>query len=456
MNTRCVAFTLMLIGPGCAASAFASPATGVPFHAADPTAPDSTLDGFLEQLADSTTEYFGISADPPDTAGLDSSLAYGLAHPRVRRIRWRPSFYPDFKFNRVDGPVYTLASGLSPTREFGDLHAELSYASGPNDVLWQARWTRLFGSRETPWQFTVGGGLQTESMDRERSSVRLAAVRAFLFGKDSHHYLRREGFDAGLQHELSFARLGVRYRDMDESPIATSAGWNLFHNPLSTFDNLPAFPGRARELEYAATVHVDPFPVGAEVIHQTSSAGIGSDFEYRRTRVAVSSDMGLGSWATLVPQAVYGRLTGQAVPQAAFFLGGSRSLRSLSSGARGGTGYALARLEVIGANDVLETLRIPHPAFLPLQLGAFVGSGAVWGVDPYGGPARSGGDWPDANHWVSETGVSVIYQPGIPSPTSLVRLTYAWPLGPDRESSRFSLSFTHAMDFLRTFGNTDR
>ena len=451
-STVCAATLIALLASGPAASAPAAPAL-VPFHAADPAEPDSTFDGFLDQLADSTSDYFGISAVPPDTAGFDSSLAYGIANPRVRRVRVRPSFYPDLKFSRVDGPVYALVAGLNGVPRLGELRAEVSYASGPNDVLWQGRWTRLFGGGDHRWRATAGGGLTTESMDRERSSVRLASVRAFLFGKDSHHYLRRKGFDLGLQRELSFAQLGIRYRDMDESAIATSAGWNLFHNPLSTFDNLPAANGRAREFEYAATVHVDPFPIQAEVIHQTSGAGIGSDFEYRRTRVAASSDIGLGQWATLVPQAVYGRLTGQAIPQAAFFLGGSRSLRSLSSGDRGGTGYALARIELIGADDVLELLRIPHPAFLPLQLGAFTGVGAVWGQDPFGGPTREGDNWPDDRHWVSEAGVSVIYQPGIPNPTSLVRLNYAWALGPAHESTRFSLSFSHALDFLRTFRN---
>ncbi len=413
-------------------------------------APDSTFDGFLDQLADSTSRYFGVSASPPDTAGLDSALAYGLAHPQARRVRLRPSIAPDFTFNRVDGPVYILAAGLGTLSGIGEFHGEAGYASGPNDVLWQARWTKVFGGREGRWRFSTGLGLETGSMDRERTSVRLTAARAFLVGKDDHHYLRREGFDLGLQRELLFARLGIRYRDMEESAIATRAGWNLFGRPLSTYDNLPAFAGRAREFEYSALVHADPFPVEAEILHQTSGNAIGSDFEYRRTRVALSGDIGLGARATLLPQLMYGRFTGQALPQALFYLGGSRSMRSMSSSARGGTHGAQARLEVIGADDVLTLLRIPHPAFLPLQLGAFAGVGAVWGADPFGGPARSGGDWPDAQHWVSEAGLSVIYQPGIPTPTTFVRFNYAWPLGPERESTNISVSVSHAMDFLRT------
>ena len=60
------------------------------------------------------------------------------------------------------------------------------------------------------------------------------------------------------------------------------------------------------------------------------------------------------------------------------------------------TGCLIGRLELLGTADVLEALRAPHPAFLPIQLGAFAAAGAVWGADPYGGPPRPGGDWPRA------------------------------------------------------------
>jgi hypothetical protein len=39
-----------------------------------PAAPDTSLHGFLERLADSTDGYFGLSAAPLDTAGLDTVL----------------------------------------------------------------------------------------------------------------------------------------------------------------------------------------------------------------------------------------------------------------------------------------------------------------------------------------------------------------------------------------------
>jgi hypothetical protein len=194
-------------------------------------------------------------------------------------------------------------------------------------------------------------------------------------------------------------------------------------------------------------------PITGEVSHHTSGGAIGSDFEYRRTRVALSGAFGLGRIATAVPQLLYGRLTGTPLPQASFFLGGSHSLRSVPTSSRAGTGLALARVDVIGATDILRWARIPHPDAFPLQAGIFGGIGAVWGPDPTGGPAVPGVDWPDDRHaWLSEAGVSILYQPGIPDPTWLLRLSRSWALGPARELDRWSISYTRALDLVKPFG----
>jgi outer membrane protein assembly factor BamA len=178
---------------------------------------------------------------------------------------------------------------------------------------------------------------------------------------------------------------------------------------------------------------------------------LNSDFEYRRTRGVIGADIGLGSWAALLPQFVYGRLTGTPIPQAAFFLGGSRSLRGVHSASRGGTGYAFGRLELIGTTDVLKAARIPHPSAFPIQLATFVGAGAVWGQDPLGGPTRPGVNWPNLEEWSSEVGLAALYQPGFPDRTGLVRFNYTWPLGPSIESPRLTIAYSRAMDLLRPF-----
>jgi hypothetical protein len=424
-------------------------------RAVDPVpnaAPDTSLDRFLERMSDSTSVYFGVAAAKLDTAGLDSALAHGLTHrERPRRAPLRRRFVPDFAFNRVDGPVYSLTTALGYPSGWGRISGSGSYASGPNDVLWSAQYAKGWGAPGRSWQIDLGGGTGTATMDREVRGRRLATISAFLYGRDDHDYLRRAGATIGIHHDVGRWDVGARFRDQVETPIATSAGWDLFHRPLTTYTNLPAWRGRAREAEFSAGVDVPRVPVRLEIVHNPSGHAIGSDFEYRRTRIAASGTFGVSRGATLVPQAVYGRLSGQPVPQAMFYLG-SRSLRRLSSDARAGTGLVLGRLELIGTTDVLSALRVPHPAFLPLQLGVFAGTGAVWGTDAFGGPSRPGVDWPRRQEWLSEAGVSLIYQPGIPDPLSLMRLNCAWPVGPDHGPARLSIEFTRALDLTRAPG----
>src|SRR3989442_14131546 len=94
-----------------------APSPPRPDLTAPSAAPDTTLDQFLGRLSDSTSAYFGISAAAPDTAGLASALAYGLLHPApIPPVRLRSAVLPDFGFNRVDGPVYSLTARLGRER----------------------------------------------------------------------------------------------------------------------------------------------------------------------------------------------------------------------------------------------------------------------------------------------------------------------------------------------------
>jgi hypothetical protein len=81
----------------------------------------------------------------------------------------------------------------------------------------------------------------------------------------------------------------------------------------------------------------------------------------------------------------------------------------------------------------------------------FTASGAAWGHDPYGGPDRPGGDWPNPAEWRSEVGMSLLYQPGLPEPTDFLRLSIAWPVGAHSGGNRVSVAFGRAMDLLRPF-----
>jgi len=216
--------------------------------------------------------------------------------------------------------------------------------------------------------------------------------------------------------------------------------------------NLPAARGRTREFTLEAGVRTPGIPVRAEIGYVSSSAATGSDFEYRRTRAALAGDFGIARRIAIVPQLAYGRLTGDALPQESFYLGGSNSSRGLLGATRGGTGQALARLDLIGSDDILALAHLPHPAWLPIQVGAFATAGAVWGTDPYGGPARGGVDWPDSEHWVSEAGGALLWRPGLPDPAGFFRFSYAWPLGPPRESAGFTASYSRAIALVKPIG----
>lgn len=417
---------------------------------------DTALERFLSGMSDSTDRYFGDTAAPRDTAGLDSSLAYGLKNPSARRprARLRITPLPDFAFNRVDGPVWGGSVRAGASRDLGQLIASVGWAAGPNRLLGEGAYKKMWASHGGSWRLDLWGGRATAVMDRTRADhgdeqASLSTLRALVGGGDSHRYLRHDGWSAGFERERERWRAGVGFRDMLESPLPVTAGWTLRKKALAVPDNLPAAFGRAREARFEVAWLWPRFPIQTEIQHQSSGDAIGSDFEYRRTRVASAATLGLGAHFSLVPQAVYGRVTGRPTPQSSFYMGGESSLRSVAGAALGGTSLALARVDLLGVDDVLTLAHVPHPAWLPLQLGAFFGSGAVWGADPYGGAGTPEARWPQREHWLSEAGVSLIYQPGIPDPTTLVRFDWARPLGPGGRESRLSFGVTRAIDLLR-------
>jgi hypothetical protein len=240
-------------------------------------------------------------------------------------------------------------------------------------------------------------------------------------------------------------RLGVGYSDELESPLAVTTGWDLSRRPLSVTDNLQARFGRARELELNGTVRLPLVPGFAQLEYRTSGEAMNSDFSYRRTRFAAGAEIGVGGIVSLVPQIEYGRLAGELVPQAAFYFGGSRSLRTVESGALGGTGKALARLDAIGARDIMGATRIFGLPANSVTAGVFVAIGAVWGEDPYGGPTQPGVDWPERQQWLSEVGASLLLRPGVPDPAGFIHFDYGWPIGPQNRSARFSLYYARPL-----------
>lgn len=412
-------------------------------------APDTALGGFLEQLSDSTDVYFGLSAAPLDTAGLDTVLLDTATQPRRRlAVGLRPSY----DFNRVDGNTWggtlTLRDGAEDAG-LGKLAGSLERAVGSRTTLGGARYTNRLRVTGQPLDLDLWAGRRTARLDRDDDERALDLVRALVTGNDATQYLRADGFAGSLDHSHGAWRARVAWRDVLQSPLVTTAGWNLLDEPLVSPGNLAAARGRTREAGYALSLRWPRLPLVTEVEYQTSSRRLGSDFEYRRTRAAAALDLSLGRVAALVPQFAYGRLSGEAVPQAAFYLGGSRTMRSLHRDERAGTGLAIAKLELLTAGDLLETLRLPHSGAFPLRGALFGATSAVWGRDPFTGLVVRGDDWPDRRDWHSEVGASLLFHSVLFSPEASLRYSCAWPIGPGDHGVRWSVSVSRPLDLLR-------
>src|SRR5206468_2605910 len=156
----------------------------------------------------------------------------------------------------------------------------------------------------------------------------------------------------------------------------TTDTWNLLHTTPEVVANLPATLGRAREVMVEATVRVPRTGWQAETNLRFASDRLASDFDYQRYGFATGGDAGLGHVATLVTQLQYGRLEGDVIPQAAFYLGGTHSLRSLPTNVLAGSRKAFGRLDLIFTPDLAKLSHIPHPASLVLQGGWFAASGS--------------------------------------------------------------------------------
>jgi hypothetical protein len=441
---------------GAALSTWAASATHAQTPA--PAPPDTALGHFLGQLSDSTDQYFGATAAPLDTAGLDTVLADRMSDEPVRGFKF--SVLPAFAFNRVDGPTPGVTFGIEGPRAprarlgLGRLGLKLAYATGPNDLLGGAEYLNRLRLGGGAYDLRLFAGRVTSRMNRDNSDRFLNTWRAFLTGNDYTQYLRHDGFEVAVGREETRWRVRASWRDMLESPLPVTATWNLFHREPVTRTNLQAAFGRTSEFGLETGLRLPlGFPLQVEVGGQLSDPSLGSAFDYRRVRAALGAEVPVARAFSFVPQFAYGRQEGDAIPQAAFYLGGGPTLKSLNRDARGGTRLAVARLDVFEAPDLLTLLHIKHPAALPLQAAVFAGAGAVWGADPYGGPAVAGEAWPHEQDWLAEAGVSITYSSALFDQGGMLRFNYAWPLGPTDRAPRFSLAFTRVLDLLHRIGD---
>ena len=277
-----------------------------------------------------------------------------------------------------------------------------------------------------------------------------SSLDAFVTGGDRQDLLRRDGFRTSLVIRDGTGETMLAWRDQGESSLPVTTRWTLLHRSLSRPDNRTAREARVRELGFGMleTIPFTRLRVRAEA--WTSDRALGSGLDYRRVHVTVGGDVSLGRHWGFVPQLDYGRLYGTPVPQAGFALGGTHSLRTIPSYTQLATGRAIARGELVLADDLRERLHLPLPAWLPLQVSTFAASAAVWGLDATGHePARTRRDAPRAEDWRSEVGVALLWRPGIPEPSNFVRLDVARPIGPrDHRSTSVTFTVQRLIDLL--------
>ncbi len=412
---------------------------------------DSLMKVYLGSLADSTDAWFGASAAPVDTAGLDSALAVGLARgPGARAgVRIRPEFSPALGYQRADGAQ--LGAALALRGPWGlRLRGELQGTTGNHDVLGSVRVSR--GWRGTTWRsrvtWTLRAGRASETFDREHRDDVLHHVHA-IWGDDRQDYLRRDGVETSLAWGAPRANVSLAWRDQWESALATTTRWTLTGGGPEKPDNRAARRGRMREAGVTLGGRLPFAGLRLESGAWSSTTALGSDADYRRARVVMGGDVSLGRHVGFVPQVVYGRLWGEAVPQAAFFLGGTHSLRTIERNGVTGTGLVFARGEFVLADDLRRLLHLPLPSWLPLQASAFAASGAAWGHDAAGvTPERTRRDGPRASEWRSEVGAGLSWRPGVPRPDTYLRLEAAWPIGRDERGLSYTLGFQGLQDLL--------
>jgi len=415
---------------------------------------DTTVEGYVRSMADSTDAWFGVSAQPSDTTGIDSLRAWALSHPgaQPRRRGGRIALSPLLAFNRTIGGGLGAEAVMGAARTVGRLVGSATWTTGADTWFgggeYVKRWARP-DEDETGTVLTLRAARDWAGLDRDDHEPALSSLYAFVWGSDRSHYLRRDGASLDLVRRGSAGWIGASVRDQRESPLATTATWYLTgHTPVVT-RNDSATAGRVHEAGVRAGLRLGRLPFTLEGRAWSAGGALGGDLAYTRTRLSLGGAVSLGRHVAFAPEAEYGRLTGSAPPQAAFTLGGG-TLRSVVAEQVRGSGRALLHADFILLDPLQEILGLERNPAFPIQLGAFAGLGSLWGTDPVSGRAViTSQAFPHRNDWLAEAGGSILYRPGLPNPDSFVRLDWAVPIGPDSRTSRLYLSYARSLNFLR-------
>ena len=296
-------------------------------------------------------EYFRALADlpAPDVPGVPWSLDWGLGGPGLLR------------YNRVEG----LAAGLGFETDLSGSYAlRASAVFGVSDRQPKAR---LDLERET-LRRRLKLGLYRELVSTSPRAGHLGlgnSLGAVFFGRDEGEYFRATGADLTWRPNAA-ARQWFEVRAYAErhSAAPTEAGFALFQMRDDGWDFRPNVVADEVD-ELGAEIRLSPWwggdpyllQVGLEVYGQAArrqpASGSDAVHDYGRASAALRVAVPLsGRRWRLGVELAGGATFGDATPQRAWFLGGTRSLRGYAPSALWGPSFGRGRVEVARTYDV--------------------------------------------------------------------------------------------------------
>jgi hypothetical protein len=335
-----------------------------------------------------------------------------------------------WNYNRVEEIV--LAAGVE--LRLGDtgprIELQGGYATGSE--MFRHREALRFPLAPSDWGLEAEVYYENRVLPYGANRPTLNGVRALVGGEDAQDYLEREGGGAFLHWSPhAYARFAAGYDAGEETSVPASTEFSLFGDLEES--NAPVDEG----IDRSAVVGLDLGSLARAqwrfaVSQCIAGGGLGGDFTYNRTRLALSARRYLHRHE-FVFDSVYQRDGGDAPVQRLADIGGLTSVRGFRRRAQVGTSSFTARLEYMVPYDLLAATRLPLLRSARLQFVPWADAGRTWGGT--------------VDAWIQAAGIGAQRYLGLPlAEASYLRFDVAFPLGPDRpEDVRLELYFAGSL-----------
>jgi hypothetical protein len=448
---------VLLAGLLCAGAAVAAAQP-----AAAPRAPaDSSFESYIAGLRDSSHAFFMGDTLAFDTTGTDSLDRLFRAHPELapqraggeyddRRMGGENS--PLLRINTKEGLYAGARLQLGGTGRWpGGLSGMAGWSFRLHESRFAAGWSRTVGGDNWALSGHISAYRSTEGIDAAQVEPDPLLEGPQPRARRDEMYFRREGWRARALLRTRTLAFEAQYRDeqahwleypgTDSGPVYSPGlpGLGATYVPANR-----VVPGTVRAL--AGTVALGSQATDGLLKARFEHAGFGGKFDFNRTRVSAARLLRLGSVGLLALQAEWSAADSGAPYQELSFAGGSTALQGYPAGFLCGRQMYLGRATLLVGPDILASLKVKHPAWLPLSLGLFAETGAVPALQPGDGlnPRR-----PSGGSWASDVGVGLWYRPGLPDPFNYVKLSAAVPVGPFGDHKvRWTLAWGRLLDWF--------